>query len=208
MVWDLPLLPKKQVVLASNNPGKIREFAALLADFSCEVIPQAALNVAEVAETGLTFIENALIKARHAALITGLPAMADDSGLVVPALLGAPGIYSARYAGSKASATDNIQKLLQQLKNTPDEKRHAIFHCALVWLQHAHDPMPLVCQGSWSGWLLREPKGHDGFGYDPIFYLRAEQKTAAELSLALKNKISHRGLAMQALLQQLTETLC
>ena len=161
----------------------------------------------EAEETGLTFVENALIKARHAALITGLPAIADDSGLAVAALCGAPGIYSARYAGTKAKAHDNIKKILMELKDIPDENRHASFHCLLVFLSHAKDPTPLVCDGKWSGIILHSPKGENGFGYDPIFYVPEQKQTAAELSPSLKNQISHRGMALQSLLKLLPEKI-
>lgn len=197
-----------KAVLASNNPGKIREFNALLQPFHLTLIPQSELGVEEIAETGLTFIENALIKARHAAHITGLPAIADDSGLAVDALMGAPGIYSARYAGENATAKDNIKKLLQELACIPDEKRHAHFHCVLVFMSYDLDPTPIVCDGKWSGMILREPKGADGFGYDPVFYIPDLKKTAAELPLAIKNKISHRGIALQSLTKMLSEKLC
>lgn len=192
-----------KVVLASNNQGKIREFNALLNNFHLTVIAQSELGVPEVEETGLTFIENALIKARHAAQLTGLPAIADDSGLAVASLHGAPGIYSARYAGKNASDQDNINKLLVTLKDTPDEKRQASYHCMLVFMSHDQDPTPLICAGQWPGLILRAPKGEDGFGYDPIFYDPIQKKTAAELPLAIKNSISHRGNALQLLMQQL-----
>jgi XTP/dITP diphosphohydrolase len=196
-----------RVVLASNNPGKIQEFREILNDFYLDIVPQSELGVEEAEETGLTFIENALIKARHAASKTGLPAIADDSGLAVLALHGAPGIYSARYAGPKATAQDNIEKLLANLDTIPDEKRHAEFHCVLVFMSHDKDPTPLVCDGKWSGMILRAPSGENGFGYDPLFYIPAEQKTAAELSSVIKNKISHRGIALQSLLKMLPEKL-
>jgi len=196
-----------RIVLASNNLGKIREFRELLSNFQLDVIPQAELNVPEAEETGLSFIENAIIKARHAARITGLPALADDSGLAVTALQGAPGIYSARYAGAQANAKDNIKKLLSEMKDLPDEKRGASFHCVLVFMSHEHDPTPLVCDGKWSGRILHEPRGTDGFGYDPVFFDPTMQQSAAELPLAVKNKISHRGIALQSLLNLLPEKL-
>jgi XTP/dITP diphosphohydrolase len=196
-----------KVVLASSNAGKIKEFKVLLQDFDIDLIPQSELGVSDVEETGLSFIENALIKARHAALVTGLPAIADDSGLAVDALDGAPGIYSARYAGEQAGAADNINKLLKALEKIPDEKRSASFHCILVFMSHPLDPTPLVCDGKWSGNILRRARGEDGFGYDPIFYVPTEKKTAAELSSALKNKISHRGIALQSLLKMLPDKI-
>lgn len=197
-----------KVVLASNNLGKIREFNELLTPFNITLIPQAELGVSDIPETGLTFIENALIKARHAAKCTGLAALADDSGLAVNALKGAPGIYSARYAGPKATAKDNIEKLLTALRDIPDAERHASFHCVLAFMADEHDPIPLVCDGQWSGMILRQPRGQEGFGYDPVFYLTEQEKTAAELSSVLKNKMSHRGIALQSLLKRLPEKIC
>lgn len=193
-----------KVVLASNNVGKAREFNALLNEFHIELVPQSNLGVPEIEETGITFIENALIKARHASQLTGLPALADDSGLAVDALKGAPGIYSARFAGASATAQDNIKKLLLDLKHIPDENRRASFHCLLVFMSHANDPIPIVCEGKWSGMILHAPRGEEGFGYDPIFYVPSEQKTAAELPLAIKNKMSHRGIALQSLITRLS----
>lgn len=192
-----------QVVLASNNPGKIRELQAALLPLDYKLISQAASGVGEIAETGLTFVENALIKARHVCQEAKLPAIADDSGLVVPSLQGQPGIYSARYAGPNASAQDNIKKLLCELQHTPDHQRDAYFYCVLVYLKHADDPMPVICQGIWHGKILTAPQGVDGFGYDPIFYVSGENKSAAELSIATKNQISHRGQAMQGLIKLL-----
>jgi XTP/dITP diphosphohydrolase len=196
-----------KVVLASNNAGKVREFRELLKDFHIDLIPQADLGVEEVEETGLSFIENAIIKARHAAKITGLPALADDSGLAVDALRGSPGIYSARYAGAQATAEDNIQKLLAELKEVPEKNRTASFHCVLVYMSHSLDPTPLICDGKWPGMVLHAPRGDAGFGYDPIFYVPSEHKTAAELPGHIKNKISHRGIALQSLLKILPDKL-
>lgn len=193
-----------RMVFASNNPGKIQELQALLVGTGLEALPQQAFGCGEAAETGLTFIENALLKARHACHETGLPAIADDSGLVVPALQGAPGIYSARYAGPEALAADNIKKLLAALSQESEAKRQAYFHCTLVLLEHEHDPAPLICQGEWRGFILSEPRGERGFGYDPIFGL-ASGTSAAELSLADKNKQSHRGKALRLLLERLGE---
>jgi XTP/dITP diphosphohydrolase len=195
-----------KVVLASNNAGKVKEFTELLAPFHIEMIPQSQLGVSEIEETGLSFIENAILKARHAAQVTGLPALADDSGLAVDALNGEPGIYSARYAGTNNSA-DNITKLLMKMANVPEEKRSAHFHCILAFVSHATDPMPLICAGKWSGYILSAPQGEHGFGYDPVFYVPAEKMSAAELPAELKNKISHRGLALELLLKQLPEKL-
>ncbi|CPR17238.1 RdgB/HAM1 family non-canonical purine NTP pyrophosphatase [Brenneria goodwinii] len=193
----------QKVVLATGNPGKVRELADLLADFGLDIVAQTELGVDSVEETGLTFIENAILKARHASRITGLPAIADDSGLAVDALDGAPGIYSARYAGLDASDQQNLDKLLRALQTVPDEQRGASFHCVLVYLRHAEDPTPLVCHGSWSGTLAREPAGSGGFGYDPIFIVPELGKTAAELTREEKHARSHRGQALRLLLDAL-----
>lgn len=190
-----------KIVLASGNKGKIVEINQALATTGLELIPQTAFGITDVAETGLTFIENALIKARNAAAVSGLPALADDSGLVVDALKGEPGIYSARYAGETANMTANIHKLLSALAGI--NQRQARFHSVIVYLRDAVDPMPIICQGSWEGEILISPQGSNGFGYDPIFYVPTHQCSAAELSLAEKNLISHRGKA----LAQLTEHL-
>ncbi|MGV7091978.1 XTP/dITP diphosphatase [Siccibacter turicensis] len=191
----------QNVVLATGNAGKVRELAALLADFGLDIIAQTELGVDSADETGLTFIENAILKARHAARITGLPAIADDSGLAVDVLGGAPGIYSARYAGEEATDRQNLEKLLAALESVPDDKRQAQFHCVLVYLRHAEDPTPLVCHGSWAGVIARTPAGGGGFGYDPIFYVPSVGKTAAELSRDEKSAISHRGQALKLLLE-------
>ncbi|QHQ19367.1 RdgB/HAM1 family non-canonical purine NTP pyrophosphatase [Pectobacterium brasiliense] len=193
----------KKVVLATGNPGKVRELASLLADFGLDIVAQTELGVDSAEETGLTFIENAILKARHAAHITGLPAIADDSGLAVDALGGAPGIYSARYAGVDASDQQNLDKLLLTLKDVPDAQRRASFHCVLVYLRHAEDPTPIVCHGSWQGVLTHEAAGSGGFGYDPIFFVPELGKTAAELTREEKNAQSHRGQALRLLLDAL-----
>ncbi|NKI75163.1 XTP/dITP diphosphatase [Dickeya sp. CFBP 2040] len=193
----------QNVVLATGNAGKVRELAGLLADFGLDVVAQTTLGVDSAEETGLTFIENAILKARHAARETGLPAIADDSGLAVNALGGAPGIYSARYAGEDASDRQNLDKLLVALDNVPDEQRQASFHCVLVYLRHADDPTPLVCHGSWQGIITRAPVGEGGFGYDPVFFVPQLGKTAAELSREEKNAHSHRGQALRQLLDAL-----
>ena len=193
----------KTIVLASSNAGKLRELNQLLGGLQLEVVPQSHFNVADADETGLTFVENAILKARHAAQHTGLPALADDSGLEVAALHGAPGIYSARYAGAKASDAENLRKLLGLLKDVPEEKRGARFLCVLVYLRHALDPTPLICQGTWEGRILREPRGANGFGYDPVFYVPTHAVSAAELSPELKNSLSHRGQALRQLLANL-----
>lgn len=192
---------RQTVVLASGNAGKLRELERILAPLDLTLRPQTELGVAEVPETGLTFIENALIKARAAAAHTGLPAIADDSGLEVAALRGAPGIYSARYAGGGDEA--NNRKLLQTLAEMPGAARDARFYCVLVYLRHAEDPTPLVCEGSWRGEILPAPRGADGFGYDPLFYVPAEGCTAAELPRERKNRISHRAQACARLLEAL-----
>ncbi|SEK23453.1 XTP/dITP diphosphohydrolase [Kosakonia sacchari] len=193
----------QKVVLATGNAGKVRELASLLNDFGLNVVAQTELGVESAEETGLTFIENAILKARHAAQVTGLPAIADDSGLAVDALQGAPGIYSARYSGVDATDQQNLEKLLDALKSVPDEHRTAQFHCVLVYLRHADDPTPLVCHGCWPGMIAQQPAGSGGFGYDPIFFVPSEGKTAAELTREEKSAISHRGQALKLLLEAL-----
>ncbi|WP_314419196.1 XTP/dITP diphosphatase [Pseudescherichia vulneris] len=193
----------QKVVLATGNAGKVRELASLLNDFGLDVVAQTELGVESADETGLTFIENAIIKARHAAQVTGLPAIADDSGLAVDALGGAPGIYSARFAGADASDQQNLEKLLVELQDVPDSERQAQFHCVLVYMRHADDPTPLVCHGSWQGTIARAPAGNGGFGYDPIFVVPEAGKTAAELSADEKRAVSHRGQALKLLLEAL-----
>ncbi|WP_222888822.1 MULTISPECIES: XTP/dITP diphosphatase [Enterobacteriaceae] len=193
----------QKVVLATGNAGKVRELASLLNDFGLDVVAQTELGVESADETGLTFIENAIIKARHAAQVTGLPAIADDSGLAVDALGGAPGIYSARFAGADASDQQNLEKLLVELQDVPDGERQAQFHCVLVYMRHADDPTPLVCHGSWQGTIARAPAGSGGFGYDPIFVVPEAGKTAAELSADEKRAVSHRGQALKLLLEAL-----
>jgi XTP/dITP diphosphohydrolase len=194
-----------KIVFASNNTGKIHELQTLLALHHVEIIAQTTLNVKEIPETGLTFVENALIKARHASLQTGLPAIADDSGLEVAALHGAPGIYSARFAGSNATAEENISKLLSNMQSVPLDKRLARFYCVLVFLNSGYDPTPLICEGAWNGVILTAPAGKMGFGYDPIFFDPNEKCSAAELPIQKKNKISHRGQALNLLLKKLPE---
>ena len=193
----------KQIVLASNNPGKVREIGQMLADLELEVLPQSSFNIEEVEETGLSFVENAIIKARHAAAAAGLPAIADDSGLEVDALNGAPGIYSARYAGPGASDTENLQKLLADLEKVPQEHRTARFQCLMVYMRHAHDPTPLICQGTWEGRIMFEPRGKSGFGYDPVFFVPSHDCTSAELASEVKNQLSHRGQALRHLVAAL-----
>jgi XTP/dITP diphosphohydrolase len=188
---------KPQIVLASNNPGKIREIQALLPDYS--IIPQSEFVQTEAEETGLTFVENALLKARHAAQHCHLPVLADDSGLAVDALSGEPGIYSARYAGQGASDKDNNDKLLLELAGVPFEDRTARFICVIVMLEHAADPMPLIAQGIWEGKILMHPQGANGFGYDPLFWVAEHDCSSAELPPEVKNSLSHRGKALRQL---------
>ncbi len=192
----------KKIILASNNTGKIREFNAMLTGVY-EVVSMSDMNVKEVPETGLTFVENALIKARNASMQSGLPALADDSGIVVDALGGAPGIYSARYAGNHGDDEANTQKLLDDMAQVADAQRSARFWCAIVFVEHANDPTPIIIQRGWEGEIMREKSGENGFGYDPIFYVPTHKKASAELSPEQKNNISHRGKALQALLNEL-----
>lgn len=195
----------EKIVLASNNAGKVREINELLKAFDLNVIPQGDYDVDSVEETGLTFVENAIIKARYAALKTGLPAIADDSGIEVDALNGAPGIYSARFSGEGASDKENNIKLLEDLKDVPEAERTARYQCVMVFMRHAADPTPIIASGSWEGVILNAPKGDAGFGYDPLFYVATHQCAAAELRAELKNKLSHRSKALINLLHQLQE---
>ena len=190
----------KQVVLASSNPGKVREINQLLADLDLNVVPQSEYGVIDAEETGLTFVENAILKARNAALHTGRPAIADDSGIEVDALNGAPGIYSARYAGIGAGDRANLEKLLAELSSVAEEERTARFQCLMVYLRHAHDPTPLICQGTWEGRILFAPRGDNGFGYDPVFHVPTHDCSSAELPPDIKNTLSHRGQALRKLL--------
>ncbi len=192
-----------RVVLASNNEGKTREVAAELQGLGIELLPQSHFGVEPADETGLTFVENAILKARHACRHTGLPSIADDSGIEVDALNGAPGIYSARYAGPDADDAANNARLLQALAETSDAERSARYQCVMVYLRHAEDPTPIICQASWEGYVLREPRGSGGFGYDPLFFLPDLGCTAAELDLAAKNRVSHRGQALRKLIDAL-----
>ncbi len=191
-----------QIVLATGNQGKLREFSQLLAPLSIDVVTQADMGVTEVAETGLSFVENAILKARNACAQTGLPAIADDSGLEVDALLGAPGIYSSRYAGENASDADNIDALLTALQDVPETERQARFQCVLVFMRHADDPTPLICQGTWHGQILNAPAGEGGFGYDPVFFVSETDCSAAELSAQQKHAVSHRGQAMRRFIEE------
>ena len=189
----------RRLVLASGNHGKLAEFEHLLAGSGFEVVTQGSLGVLDIEETGTTFVENALLKARHAARITRLPALADDSGLCVEQLDGAPGLYSARYAGSHGDAAANRAKLLHALEGVPAERRGAFFICVLVLLRHADDPAPLIAEGRWHGRVLEAERGDLGFGYDPLFLPDGQTLSAAELEPALKNRLSHRGQALAKL---------
>lgn len=192
----------KKIILASNNKGKIAEFNTML-DGIYQVVSMSDMQVEEVPETGLTFVENALIKARNASEQSGLPALSDDSGIVVDALNGEPGIYSARYAGNHGDDEANTQKLLDKMEDVTDGKRTARFWCAIVFVEHANDPTPIIIQRGWEGEILRKKAGDNGFGYDPIFYVPTHRCASAELSPEIKNSISHRGKALVALLEEL-----
>lgn len=187
------------IVLASGNQGKNREINAVLASSGLVIVPQSDYKISEVPETGLSFVENALIKARHASQHTGLAAIADDSGLEVDALKGAPGIYSSRYAGIHATGQQNVEKLLTALFDVDEAARTARFQCVIVYLRHAKDPTPIICSGTWEGRILETSLGHNGFGYDPVFYVPTHQCSAAELNSEVKNTLSHRAQALQQL---------
>ncbi len=193
----------KKLVLASSNPGKLRELSALLDESRYRIIPQADFNVPGVAETGTTFVENAIIKARHAAQYTGLAALADDSGIVIDALNGEPGVHSARFSGSDASDESNNILLVEKLRSVPEAQRSARYQAVIVYMRNAADPSPIICEGSWEGIIVLEAKGSGGFGYDPYFYLPDYGCTSAELSADEKNRISHRGQALRLLLEKL-----
>jgi len=195
----------KEIVLASSNSGKVREINQLLATLDLQVQPQSEFGVVDAEETGLTFVENAILKARNAARHTGLPAIADDSGIEVDALNGAPGIYSARFAGEGASDQQNLDKLLAELEGLPDAQRSARFQCLMVFLQHANDPTPLICQGTWEGRILLAARGDNGFGYDPVFYVPTHDCSSAELPADVKNALSHRGQALRKLVAALQQ---
>ncbi|WP_438957626.1 RdgB/HAM1 family non-canonical purine NTP pyrophosphatase [Porticoccus sp.] len=190
-----------KIVLATGNKGKLAEFQHLLESLPFNILPQSDFEIPEAVEDGLSFVENALIKARHAARLTDLPAIADDSGLEVDALNGAPGIYSSRFSGENATDQQNNLRLLSLLQEVPREQRTARFHCLLVFLRHAEDPTPLICQGTWEGLIGFAPEGDNGFGYDPLFYIPELCCTSAQLGKDEKNRISHRAKAM-ALLQE------
>jgi XTP/dITP diphosphohydrolase len=193
----------KQVVLASGNKGKLKELKSRLGKLDFEVLPQSQFNIPDADETGLSFIENAILKARHAAKLSGLPAIADDSGLEVDYLQGQPGIYSARFSGGNADDKSNNAKLLELLAGVPDSERSARFQCVLVFMRHENDPTPIVCQGSWKGKILTQPQGENGFGYDPLFFIAEKNCSSAQLLAEEKNQISHRGKAISLLIEKL-----
>lgn len=201
----------RQVVLASGNNGKLAELQNMLSGLNINMRAQSEFGIGsdlpEADETGLTFVENAIIKARYAAKVSGMAAIADDSGIEVDYLQGQPGIYSARYAGTGASDADNNQKLLASLDGVKTPERTARFHSVLVYLRHADDPTPIICHGSWEGFVLEEIRGEHGFGYDPLFFVPSEHCSAAELPAGMKNKISHRAMAMKILLEKLQEMM-
>ncbi len=194
----------ERIVLASNNAGKVREINQLLAEQQIQVVPQREFGIGDIEETGLTFVENAILKARHAAKESGLAAIADDSGLEVDALKGAPGIYSARFAGEGCNDQDNNAKLLELLQGVPDAGRSARFQCLMVYMRHADDPTPIICQGTWEGRILHTPSGENGFGYDPLFFVPDQNCSSAELAPETKNLLSHRGQALRKLLAALS----
>ncbi|TCK16511.1 RdgB/HAM1 family non-canonical purine NTP pyrophosphatase [Marinobacterium mangrovicola] len=196
-----------RIVLASGNRGKLEEFNQILAPLNFSAVPQHDFSVRDVEETGLSFVENAILKARNACRATGLPSLADDSGLEVDALRGAPGIYSARYAGEGASDEENNRKLLAALADVPDSERTARFQCVLVFMRHAEDPTPLICQGTWEGSILREPQGQNGFGYDPLFLVPELGCASAELTPEQKHERSHRGKAVRQLIASIAPYL-
>ena len=200
----MPSTSMRRIVLASSNTGKLTEMHEILAGSGVDLIAQSALGIVDADETASTFVENALLKARQAARASGLPALGDDSGLCVDALDGAPGLYSARYAGEHGNATANIAKLLDALRDAPDEQRGAHFHCTIVLLEHADDPAPLIAEGIWRGRILHSPRGSGGFGYDPVFFDPQLNIGAAELDAAIKNRVSHRGQALAKLRALLT----
>lgn len=198
-----PATDQPALVIASGNAGKLRELQAMLQPLGWQIHSQDEWQIEEAEENGLSFIENALIKARHAAALCGLPALADDSGLVVEALGGAPGIRSARYAGDVADDATNNRKLLEALLGFSAEKRTAHFYCAMAFVRNAHDPAPLISIGQWQGTILQAPRGSGGFGYDPLFWLDQQQCSSAELPAEEKNRLSHRGLALAGMVEQL-----
>ena len=195
----------QKIVLASSNRGKLNEFNQVLGELDYEVVPQSGFDVPDADETGLSFVENAIIKARHASRISGLPALADDSGLEVDLLDGAPGIFSARFSGEHATDDKNNAKLISMLSSFPEEQRTARFQCLLVFMRHAEDPTPLICQGTWEGRIVLEPRGSNGFGYDPLFYIPDLNCCSAELAPDQKNSLSHRGQAVRQRVERLAQ---
>ncbi|NVJ60744.1 MAG: RdgB/HAM1 family non-canonical purine NTP pyrophosphatase [Gammaproteobacteria bacterium] len=193
------------IVLASNNAKKIKELQEILIPFEFSIVTQASLGIEDAVEDGLSFVENAIKKARHASLHSKMPAISDDSGIEVDALKGAPGIYSARFAGEHGDDQANNKKLLAELKGIPQDKRTARYQCVIVFMRHASDPTPIICQGSWEGIILDSPQGEGGFGYDPLFYVPEHKCTAAELSAEKKHQLSHRGAALNQLVKQITQ---
>ncbi|PVZ63579.1 RdgB/HAM1 family non-canonical purine NTP pyrophosphatase [Pelagibaculum spongiae] len=193
----------QKIVLASGNQGKLKEMNQLLAELNVEIVPQSDFDIPEAIEDGLSFVENSIIKARHAAKLTGLPAIADDSGLAVDFLKGQPGIYSSRFAGEAGNDAANNAKLLELMENVPAAERTARFHCCVVFMRHENDPMPLVCQAAWEGKILPEACGENGFGYDPLFFVASENCASAQLSKERKNQLSHRGLALKELVSRI-----
>lgn len=194
-----------KIVLASSNEGKVKEIQAIMKDLDISIIPQSHFSTPSIEETGLSFVENAILKARHASQYSHLGAIADDSGLVVDALHGAPGIYSARYAKKGASDKENIEKLLNMMQTLPKEQRRAHFYCVIAYVRHYLDPVPIICQAKWDGMILEEPKGLGGFGYDPVFFIPELNCTSAELIQEQKNSISHRAKALKMFIQQFTQ---
>ena len=195
---------ERRVVLASTNPGKLREFREMLAGLDRQILPLSDLAIPDVAEKGASFAENAILKARHASVHAGLPAIADDSGLEVDVLGGQPGIYSARFAGPGATDEQNLQLLLERIARTGAERPAARFQCAIAWVNSTADPAPLIATGTWEGYVISEPRGHNGFGYDPVFFVPTYGCTSAELPPEVKNRISHRGQAMAGLRRKLS----
>jgi XTP/dITP diphosphohydrolase len=195
----------QEIVVASGNSGKLKEISQMLSPLNIQVVGQKSLNIEDIEETGLSFVENAILKARNASLCSGRPALADDSGLEVDALNGEPGIYSARYAGEHANDANNIVKLLENLQSVSPAERTARFQCIMVYLRHANDPTPLICQGTWEGLIVSKPQGDNGFGYDPVFWVPGQACCAAQLPPEIKNKLSHRGQALQQMIAALAE---